>query len=130
MVVLRTAPNAPIQFVFATKVNGARYGSTLVERHDQYDSLTHATADFLEKPQGQGRDAEFSFKDRAVETINRLPQLIIHLVTMKDLQGDTLLLDTPTLPTHFFAFARGEGFQKMIEVVVAAIAPVILATKA
>ena len=54
------------------------------------------------------------------------PVRLIHLVAVQHLQRDLLFAHAPALAFHFFALARVETGEKIVEVPVALVVPVVL----
>jgi hypothetical protein len=73
--------------------------------------------------------APLSVKGVGIKSMHGLPKRIVGLVTVHDARDDTLLGDTQALAFDLLALARLKAVEKVIEVSIVVIVPVVLATQ-
>ncbi len=128
-VVLAAAPVAPVDRLVGEQVERAGHRPAVAERHNQQDAVGKARADLLEELPVEVRTAPLARGGIEVEIVERVPVRGRDVVAGKAAHLDVLhrLL---ALLADVLALARGERGEEPVEIVVAGIVPVELATLA
>ncbi len=120
------APVTPVERVVAAQAEGDGDELLTPVGQHQYNLFAHGAADFPEESEIKCGGAPLVLESAAIECVHVLPDVVVGGVAQKGSALDPGLRDAPAFPLHLLAFGVAETRQKIGEVAVAAIEPVVL----